>query len=295
MKIDYIDNNVIVSKLKDFDLFQTMDCGQCFNYEVIDTQTIAIVANKRLVIAKQPKVGELILLDMTKEEFENYFVRYFDLNRDYEKIKKELLKNDKLLKSAIDSMSGVRILNQDFVETLISFIISQNNQIPHIKTIVRGISRKYGEYVGSVGEKEFYAFPDIEQLSRATDEELRELKAGFRAPYILDAINKCMQGVITKKELQSMSTKECINKLMEIKGVGTKVANCVALFSLEKRDTFPVDVWIKRIMEDMYFKEDTKKEIIEEFAKKQYGEYVGYAQQYLFFYGRENNIGKKKK
>lgn len=294
MKIDYVNNNVIISELTDFDLFQTMECGQCFNYEIIDKETIAIVANKRLVIAKQID-NEITLFDMSKEEFEGYFKNYFDIDTDYEKIKKFLLKKDKLLKTSIDSLSGVRILNQDFFETLISFIISQNNQISHIKTIVRGISRKYGEYVGCVGDKEFFAFPTLGQLEKATDEELRELKAGFRAPYILDAVCKCKRGEITKDALKAMSTQECIDKLMEIKGVGSKVANCVALFSLGKRDAFPVDVWIKRIMEELYFKEETKKEVIEEFAKKKYGSYGGYAQQYLFFYGRANNIGKKKK
>lgn len=295
MRIRSIDKDIEITELEDFDLFQTMLCGQCFHFEVIDKERIALVAGGRLVIARQPEMGTLILEDMTMDEYERYFRHYFDLDRDYAVIKDRLLKEDELLKTSIESMNGVRILNQDFLETLISFIISQNKQIPHIKKIVAGISEKYGEYVGSVGDRQFYSFPDSNRIGKITEDELRELKTGFRAPYIMDAIEQCLDGRITEEKLRESSTDECIAKLMEIKGVGSKVANCVALFSLEKRDAFPVDVWIKRIMESIYFHEDTKKEIIEEFAKKKYGEYGGYAQQYLFFYGRENGIGKTKK
>ncbi|MBQ5735808.1 MAG: DNA glycosylase [Lachnospiraceae bacterium] len=295
MKVQRINEDIHITEIEDFDLFQTMLCGQCFHFEVIDDERIALVAGGRLVVARQPQSGTLILQDMTIEEYDTYFRHYFDLDRDYASIKSRLLSEDELLKTSIESMNGVRILNQDYLETLISFIISQNKQIPHIKKIVAGISKEYGEYVGSVGDMHFYSFPDVDEIKKITEDGLRELKTGFRAPYIMDAIECYLDGRISEKELRESTTDECIDKLMQIKGVGSKVANCVALFSLEKRDAFPVDVWIKRIMENMYFHGDTKKEIIEEFAKKKYGEYGGYAQQYLFFYGRENGIGKNDK
>ena len=137
-----------------------------------------------------------------------------------------------------------------------------------------------------------YTFPKVEKLYQVSEDELRECKVGFRAPYIKDAVEKVYNGEITEDSLKSMTVQEAREKLMTIKGVGEKVANCVLLFGLGFSDVFPVDVWMKRIMEYMYFEEDTKKEIIEKFAMEKFGEYAGFAQQYLFFYGRENGLGK---
>lgn len=187
---------------------------------------------------------------------------------------------------------GIRILKQDFFETLISFIISQNKQIPHIKQIVHTISERFGDAIILEDGRRVYAFPTVEQLSVVTEEQLRECKVGFRAPYIKCAVDMVASGEISKEKLLSMSVKEAREKLMTIKGVGEKVANCVLLFGLGFTDTFPVDVWMKRIMEYMYFDEPQDKKTIEAFAMGKYGELAGYAQQYLFFYGRENGLGK---
>jgi N-glycosylase/DNA lyase len=185
----------------------------------------------------------------------------------------------------------VRILNQDFFETLISFIISQNKQIPHIKQIVHTLSERYGDKAEINGHT-VHLFPTLERLNEVTEDELRECKVGFRAPYIKDAVTKVYDGTIDETALRNMNSDDCMNTLMTIKGVGTKVASCVMLFSLGKRDSFPIDVWMKRIMENMYFDGPAKKEEIAGLAKKLYGDDSGYAQQYLFYYGRELNIGK---
>ena len=204
-----------------------------------------------------------------------------------------LLEKDNLLRDSINEKYGVRILNQEFHEMLISFIISQNKQIPHIKQLVRRISEEYGEYLGEINGEKYYSFPEVEILGTITEEQFREMKTGFRAPYLADAVEKLSKNVISVVDFQGMDEDDARKKLMEIKGVGEKVANCVMLFGLGYRSAFPIDVWMKRIMETLYFQgKDTKKELIADFAKEMYGEYGGYAQQYLFCYGRDNNVGK---
>ena len=188
---------------------------------------------------------------------------------------------------------GVRILNQQFHEMLISFIISQNKQIPHIKQLVKKISEKYGNYLGTINNEKYYSFPSPKVLGTITEERFREMKTGFRAPYLADAVEKLSSGYLCEKTFKNLNEEQARKKLIEIKGVGEKVANCVMLFSLGYRDAFPIDVWIKRIMESVYFNgEDTSKERIAEFAREKYGEYGGYAQQYLFCFGRDNKVGK---
>lgn len=294
MDIKEENGNVIVENLCDFNLEQTMECGQCFHFVKLADNEYGISAFGRLLHAKQTE-NRLVLYNVSMEEFNNIWKNYFDLDRDYSAIKAFLLRKDEKLKTAIETMSGVRILNQDFFETLISFIISQNKQILHIKKIVADISRRYGEYLGSLCGEEFYSFPTLEQFERVTVEDLKELKTGFRAAYIYDAVRKMMEwrdkGMI--EELTGLDSCQCREWLMQIKGVGMKVANCVMLFGLSKRDSFPVDVWIKRIMQLLYFEgEETDNKVIESFAGERFGEYGGYAQQYLFYYARSENIKK---
>ncbi|MDO5381427.1 MAG: DNA glycosylase [Eubacteriales bacterium] len=287
---DYIVNNV-----KDFDLKETLECGQCFHFNKIDEEEYVLTAYNRLLHIRQED-NTLIFYNTAEQEYNSLWRKYFDLERDYGLIKESLLKSDEKLWEAISAMQGVRILNQDFFETLISFIISQNKQIPHIKKIVADISEKYGDFKGEVAGIPMYSFPSVEQLNDAGIQELKDLKTGFRAPYIRNAVDMVYKGDISVKTFQNMNCEQCIDELCRIKGVGSKVASCVSLFSLGKRDSFPVDVWIKRIMEHMYFDgADTPKDVIAEFAKKQYGELGGYAQQYLFYYGKTVKMGLKKK
>lgn len=293
MKIYQKNRDTIIDELEDFNIEQTMECGQCFHFEKVGDNEYGIVSLSRFIHVKQEN-NMLICYNISADEVESYWLNYFDLNRDYGKIKKYLLNADGKLKTAMEDKYGVRILNQEFVETLMSFIISQNKQITQIKQIVRRISMEYGRKIGEIGDVEFYSFPDRELLGRITEEEYKDMRTGFRAKYLRDASIKLNDGTISEN-IVNMNYTEAAGKLMEIKGVGEKVANCVLLFGLGHREVFPVDVWIKRIMESMYFDdEDTSKEKIMEFARQLYGEYGGYAQQYLFYYGRENNMGKMK-
>ena len=156
------------------------------------------------------------------------------------------------------------------------------------------ISAKFGSYKGTYGGVDMYTFPLLDQLANASEEDFKELKTGFRAPYIMDAIRRNREGQFDENELKSMDYDSCIKELMTIKGVGEKVANCVSLFGLGKKEAFPVDVWIKRIMETMYFDGvDTPKDKIAAFAKEQFGELGGFAQQYLFYYGKSIKMGVK--
>ncbi|MDD6572937.1 MAG: DNA glycosylase [Thermoflexaceae bacterium] len=294
MKVIEENGNVFLQEVQDFNIGQTLECGQCFHFKKIAEGEYGISAYGRLLRVRQDSENpqSVILMDTTMEEYRNIWEDYFDFKRDYGAIKKALLAKDSELKDAIDTMWGVHILNQDFFETLLSFILSQNKQIPHIKKIVEDISREYGCFLGKIGNEEFYSFPDVNTLKEVTEEDFRKLKAGFRAPYLCDAVKKIYDGRIEKEIFEGMNSEETMKELMKIKGVGEKVASCVMLFSLGKRDAFPVDVWIKRIMEYLYFHEDTDKETIRRKAFGMFGEYGGYAQQYLFYYGKVHNLGK---
>ena len=292
MDLEIKNNDLWVSGLKDFEIGQTLECGQSFHFEKVKDEYLVIAHNRILRVA-QVNPDTVVFYDTSIEEFQMKWIKYFDLDRDYGEIKSVLLEKDNKLKAAIEEKSGVRIMNQEFFEMLLSFIISQNKQIPHIKKIVFDISAKWGTYLGRVNDKSYYSFPTPQQMADCTIEDFIKLKTGFRAPYLYDAVNKVLSGEISEEYARSLSSEEVIKYLCQIKGVGEKVANCISLFALEKRDSFPIDVWIKRIMERLYFKGDTDKKVIADFAKKQFGEYGGYAQQYLFFYARDEKKGNK--
>lgn len=291
MQIEKDGDGIIVKEIRDFNLMQTLECGQCFHFEKTGEMEYAVVHQKRLLHIKQ-EGNRLFCRNTTPDEFENVWREYFDLDRDYGRIKRYLVQSDKRLEDAVRINYGMRILNQQFEETLMSFIISQNKQIPHIKKIVREISEKYGDYLGTINDMEFYSFPDREQLKRITVEDYRACKTGFRAPYLYDASEKLSQPGFDIKELKHAGYEKAKERLITIKGVGEKVANCVLLFSLGYRNAFPVDVWIKRIMEQMYFGKSTGNNEIMQFAEKRFGEYGGYAQQYLFYYERNKQLEK---
>jgi N-glycosylase/DNA lyase len=288
MQIEEKNGNLILTKVKDFNIEQILECGQCFHFvKLKDMEYVTVAYDKALHIKQESDT--VILYDTDMNDYNSVWKKYFDMDTDYGKIKKYLKENCKELTDAIREKSGIRILRQDFTETLLSFIISQNKQIPHIKQIVAGISKEYGRLAGVVEGQEFYSFPKLEELLRITEDDFRSLKTGFRAPYLCDAISHLKEWG-EMESFADLSYEEAKNKLMTIKGVGDKVANCVLLFGLGYTSAFPVDVWIKRIMESIYFKEDTSKDKIMDYAKERFGEYGGYAQQYLFYFARDGKI-----
>ena len=286
MKVSCENNIVTVDGVNDFTLSQILECGQCFHFDKLDEEVYEVVAFGRAVKMEQTdKV--LRIYGSSMEDYEGIWKLYLDMDNDYGLIKQSVIKADGALKTAVDEKSGIHILNQDFFETLISFIVSQNKSIPQIKQCVKNISHRFGDEVIGYNGEAFYVFPDVQRLHDATEEELRECKVGFRAPYIKNATEAVYSGAVTKEKLDELDIAQARELLMTIKGVGEKVANCVLLFGLGRREAFPVDVWMKRIMEQMYFDgKDTKKQDIEAFAVNKFGDLGGYAQQYLLDYAR---------
>lgn len=292
MKMIEQGTTIIIEELQHFDLKQTLECGQCFRYENIGENEYLLVAKGRMLHVKQ-EGRKLFFYESTIDEVTNIWIPYFDLNRDYGEIKEWLIQKDSKIKEAIDQKAGVRILNQEFFEMLITFIISQNKQIPQIMQIVERISERYGEYIGEWNHKKYYSFPTPERLSKATLEEFLECKAGFRAKYLVDACDKVVRGVMDEEVLRYGEYEVALKMITQIHGVGEKVGNCVLLFGLGRREAFPIDVWMIRILEKLYFDVPVNKDKLQEFAKEQFGEYGGYAQQYLFYYARDNKVKQK--
>ena len=277
MKYKKIGISVEMTDFDSFDIGQILECGQCFRFSGSNNNYSIIAYGKYLNILQTD--DKVIFSPCTIEEFEKIWMNYFDLNTDYSKIKKILSQKDNILAEAIKLCGGIRILNQEKWDCMISFIISQNNRIPQIKKVIENISHKFGSHINN----ENYAFPTRLQLINATHEDLNNCKAGFRSKYILDAINSD----IDLEKLANLSTQDIKKKLMQIKGIGNKVADCILLFSFGRCEVYPTDVWIKRISQELYF-ESRQASIneIHEFAKNKFGDLAGYAQQYLFHYIR---------
>lgn len=290
MNVEYLNNNLIVTGLKDFNLKHIFDCGQCFRFNEIDENTyFGIAKNKALKISQSGDT--VILYDTDQEDWNNIWFDFFDLSRDYGKIK-QTLASDSIMKEAITYGDGIRILNQDLWEAVISFIISASNNIPRIKGIIERFCTEFGEKISYMGNT-YYSFPNIETVSELSREDLSVIRAGYRDKYIIDAAQKFKSGKISEKLLRSMPAEQAKKELMTINGIGNKVSDCILLFGLQKTNSFPVDVWIKRIMEYCYFDREQSIDTISGFAVNKFGDLGGFAQQYLFFYARENKIGTK--
>lgn len=297
-----MNNMVMLNHVSHFNIGQILESGQVFRFEKISDHSYLLNAKQKLIkITQQPDSSSVAIYNTTASEVEEIWMNYFDINTNYENITATLAAKDEWMAKAVEFGKGIRILRQDPWEMLISFIVSQNKSIPHIKACLKNISNKFGfpiNEVDGMGEH-YHSFPTPKELSRATEEDLRECKVGFRAPYIMDACQKVLNGDVILNDLYIMPIEEAKAKLMTIKGVGPKVADCILLFAYSRMELFPTDVWIKRVIEGLYFEgKAVKLEEIQKFASEYFGELAGYAQQYLFFYGRENalfkDISKKK-
>ena len=287
MRVYEKDNNLILENVYDFDICQTFECGQCFRWEKADKGYIGVAFSRVLHIVQD---GETVILYNTSmSDWENIWHDYFDFGRDYSSIKKELSKDD-VMKKAIAFGGGIHILNQEPFECLISFIISASNNIPRIKKIIDTLCRNFGESIEYCG-RTYYTFPSSEVIASLTLEDIGIIKAGFRDKYIINAA-KCIASGITDLEcLKNASYDYAKTEPLKLSGVGKKVCECVLLFSLGKTSGFPVDVWIKRIMEYCYFSEEQTNDAIARYASEKFSNLGGFAQQYLFYWARENKIG----
>lgn len=292
MKYDIVSekDKVIIKNINDFEPKHIFECGQCFRWDREEDGSYTGVAHGKVLNVKKDR-EDIVLSNTNLDDFNKIWRDYFDLDNNYGEIKEELSK-DSILKEAIKFGHGIRILKQDEWETLISFIISARNSIPMIKRTINLLSEKYGEFIGEYRNRKYYSFPDAKTLNKISVEELMECKTSFRSKYIISAATIVSSGEIDIYRIKNLETEDARKELMLFSGVGPKVSDCIMLFSMKKYDAFPIDIWVKRVMEYFYLKEDTPLKVIQEFGQEKFGQYAGFAQQYLFYYARELGIGK---
>lgn len=271
MNITRNGNDIAVSGVRCLDLGLTLDCGQAFRWRREDDSSWSGVA-KGVFLNIKKEGGAFIFKDTNDEDFENVWRRYFDLDRDYVSIC-DTLKRDSLIAATVDEYYGIRILNQDSWEALCSFVISQQNNIKRIKGIIERLCEKYGEKI----RDGWYSFPSAERLSELTEADFEALGTGYRAKYLVKLSNDVASGRIDLARIASLPLDEARNELMKIYGVGVKVANCALLFGFGFYDAFPVDVWMKRVMQ--YYPDG---------LPECFNGIGGIAQQYLFHWARNN-------
>ncbi len=280
--------------LKNIDLFELKDifeCGQCFRWNRQEDGSYTGVFGRNVLNVKKEE-NQIIFQGICEENIEKTVRNYFDLNRNYEEIKQKLSMIDENMQMSIQYGKGIRILNQDLWETIISFIISANNNIPRIKGIIERISEKYGKEI-IWKNKKYYTFPTAEELKNVSVEDYRKLGLGFRDIRLY----KTTQMILNKEvDLEKMhknpNTYEVRDQLLKLSGVGPKVADCILLFSnLKRLEVFPIDVWVRRVMNDLYIKNEDETKVskrqIENIAQEKFGKLAGLAQQYLFYWRRE--------
>ena len=280
-----------IEKQDSFELSHIFDCGQCFRWnKEEDGSYTGVFKNNVLNVKKENEI--LYFKGICEEDIKYVVEEYFDLNRDYNQIKEILSKVDENLKTSIEYGSGIRILNQDLWEAIISFIISANNNIPRIKGIIERLSKKYGNEI-EWNNKKYYTFPTAKQLEDVSVEDFRKLGLGFRDIRLYETTHMILNNQINLDKLhKEKDTLKVREQLLQLSGVGPKVADCILLFSTLKRfDTFPIDVWVRRVMNELYIKneDETKvnKKQIEKIAVDKFGNLAGLAQQYLFYWKRE--------
>ena len=278
----------ILEKPSCFELKDTFTCGQCFRWHKNEDNSYTGVVRQNVINIKEYGKNYYIT-SIGNEDIKKLTNQYFDLERDYEKLQNKLSEIDENMKKSIKYGKGIRLLNQDLWETIISFIISANNNIPRIQKIIQRLSQTYGNKIEFEG-KAYYTFPLPEDLKNATIQDFRNLGLGFRDKRIYETTNMILENKINFEELhKNPNTKEIRETLLTLSGVGPKVADCILLFSTLKRlEVFPIDVWVSRVMNELYLHETkVNKTKIEAIAQQKFGDLAGLAQQYLFYWRRE--------
>ena len=274
-----------MNAISDFELRDIFECGQCFRWNKEEDGSYTGVIKSGVINVKKED-EKIVFSGQTSEDLEKVCKKYFDLDRNYSEIKEIISIDDENMKKAIKYGNGIRILNQDPWEMLISYIISAANNIPRISKTIENLARKFGKTVNMNGNT-YYMFPTPEELEKATMEDLRECNLGFRDKYVYNATRMVLDGTLNLEELGQLQYESAKKQLMQVPGVGAKVADCILLFSMGKSEAFPVDTWIKKIMNELYV-DSANVNRINQYAAERFGKYAGIAQQYLFYYKREN-------
>ncbi len=280
----------VIKNQDSFELEDIFECGQCFRWNKEEDSSYTGVIKNGVINVKMLG-NEIIFKGICDKEIKDIVEDYFDLTRDYSKIKKQLSEIDTYMKTSVEYGKGIRILNQDLWETIISFIISANNNIPRIKGIIERLSAKYGKEIEWNGKK-YYTFPTPEELKEVSVEDYRKLGLGFRDIRLYETTKMILENKVDLQKLrENPDTKEVREQLLTLSGVGPKVADCILLFSdLKRFEVFPIDVWVRRVMNDLYIKEEDETKVskvkIEKIANEKFGNLAGLAQQYLFYWRR---------
>ena len=285
-----VEGSMVTIENNCFSIPQICESGQCFRLDAVSEDTYELLAGSRYLKIrirenlaeaagrdgnrKANSQGETILY-CTQEEYDTFWKEYFDLSVSYSDYIGQIDEQDDYLKSAAEFGSGIRILRQDTWEMIITFILSQQNNIPRIKGLIRALSERYGKKCETPEGRAYYAFPCAEELSRAAEEELRELKLGYRSKYICQTARMVAGGEINLDALKEMEYTEARTELMRLSGIGGKVADCICLFALHQMDAFPVDTHIKKVLELHY---------PHGFPFEKYRGCAGVMQQYIFYY-----------
>lgn len=281
----------IIKNQDSFELEDIFDCGQCFRWNKNEDNSYTGVIKNAVLNVKKIN-NEMIFRGICNKDISEVVKQYFDLDRDYQEIKSKLSKIDIYMKASVEYGNGIRILNQDLWETIISFIISANNNIPRIKGIIERLSEKYGKEI-EWNNKKYYTFPTAEELKNVTVDEYRKLGLGFRDIRLYETTKMILENKVNLDSMKTnKNTEEVRNQLLTLSGVGPKVADCILLFSdLKRFEVFPIDVWVRRVMNDLYIKDPNEQKVskkkIEKIANEKFGELAGLAQQYLFYWRRE--------
>lgn len=285
------EQKIILKNIDSFELKDIFECGQCFRWNLQKDGTYIGVFGETVLQIKKEKES-IIMEGLCKHDIKETVEEYFDLKRDYKPIKERLAKIDENMAISIQYGQGIRLLNQDLWETILSFIISANNNIPRIKGIIERLSKTYGNSITWRG-KNYYTFPTAEQLKDVTIKEFRDLGLGFRDKRLYETTQMVVNQQVDLQEMQqNPNTFQVREELLTLSGVGPKVADCILLFSTLKRlEVFPIDVWVKRVMNDLYIQapneDKVSKKQIERIATEKFGNLAGLAQQYLFYWRRE--------
>lgn len=280
-----------IENIQSFELTDIFDCGQCFRWNKQEDGSYTGVF-KENVMNVQKEGNTVTFKGICNGNIKEIVEDYFDLKRNYEEIKEQLSKIDENVKISIEYGQGIRILNQDLWEMIISYIISANNNIPRIKGIIERLAKNYGKEINWDGKK-YYTFPTVEELKDVGIEDYRKLGTGFRDIRLYETVHMVLDKKIDLEQMQNNpNTLEVREQLLTLSGVGPKVADCILLFSTLKRlEVFPIDVWVRRVMNELYIKneDETKvnKKEIENLARERFGNLAGIAQQYLFYWKRE--------
>ncbi len=272
-----------IKNIYNLDLDNTITCGQIFRFIKESDNSYTVILSDRVVNIKYN--NNTLYVDSNKlDNLKNIIKEYLDLDRDYISIIENIKKLDKKLEDCLNKSLGLKMIKQDPLECIISYIISQNNSVRNIQNSLNLISERYGEKV-IFRDKVYYLFPELDKLINLKESDFRECKVGFRDKYLVDIIRAISTDMLNIDKIYSMNSNDALEYLISFKGIGMKVASCILLFAYQKFDVYPVDTWVKKYMLENYNIEG--KNNIREYCKEKYKEYSGLAIQYMFN-GRRN-------